>query len=434
MLVLGLVLATTTSIFLIENRPALVQNAPTATTPIANYFTGSLLNVPTYITQPYFEAARDGCPIVDRPVCGVDGKTYQNECFQKVAGVVKAYEGWCIGSNEKKPDAPTLAANPFAEVEETGFLRFGTPTTGSCPCNDTYYPVCSNRGITYANLCRAKCFGEYAVQVGACNNFYYKPVPNLTCKCTYSQERVCATDGATYENSCVMLCAGAIFKALDFCEHPCKCEFIYKPVCGIDGRNYINECDLKCKKIQRAFAGRCETQPLQKCLHCLGDISPVCGQDGVTYDNICYLKCSGKDIQYQGKCLPASPDGLCICPKIFLPVCGKDHKTYDNECSARCVNKEIKHTGACIHRPRRHHHHHSKSDCSESDKPKWTPKAEDCDKSKDDKLFAAFMKARADKQRREGDKKDKSSKWNRQPIRFVSNKDAKKVIIVGSSN
>ena len=338
MLILGLVFAATNSLFI---------NGQYEGTPIADYINGALINFPTFLTQPYYLTAKAGCPIVDRPICGVDGKSYQNECFLKLAGIARAYDGWCIGTTIPNGAVPAQEIDPLAENEDTGFLRFGTPTKGSCPCNDRYYPVCSNKGVTYANLCRAKCNGDTAVHVGQCYNFYYKPILNLTCKCTFVKDRVCGSDGVSYENNCVMACAGATFSALQVCEGPCKCPFIFKPVCGVDGRNYVNDCELRCNKVQRAFEGRCESGPVQKCIYCIGDLSPVCGKDGKTYDNICYLKCNKIDFSSNGACLPLKPDGACICPKIFLPVCSTDAQTFDNECNARCNNKQIAYNGAC---------------------------------------------------------------------------------------
>jgi hypothetical protein len=144
-----------------------------------------------------------------------------------------------------------------------------------------------------------------------------------------------------------MECDKAVFQATDKCETPCKCNFLYKPVCGVDGRNYLNECELNCKKIQKAFDGRCDSGPVQKCIYCIGDLSKVCGKDNKTYDNLCYLKCNKVDFNYNGSCLPPTPQGVCVCPKVYLPVCSADNQTYDNECLARCATKSIAYNGPC---------------------------------------------------------------------------------------
>lgn len=318
---------------------------------IADYQQGALLNFPAFVTQPYYLAAKSSCPIIDRPVCGQDGKTYQNECFLDLAKVQKAYEGWCLGSSNTQPPAP-INQDPFAEIQEYGFERWGTPAPGICPCNDNYYPVCGKSGTTYANLCRAKCNGDQAVHIGECGNFYYKFVPNTICKCPFTLDKVCATNGVTYENPCVMGCDRASFSAVSVCSRPCDCHFLYKPVCGADGRNYLNACEIKCAMVIQAFEGRCENIANQKCLYCLGDISPICGQDGKTYNNICFMKCNKAEFKYQGKCLPPSPTGACVCPQIYLPVCAKG-VTYPNECLARCANATISFNGVCPKRKSR---------------------------------------------------------------------------------
>ena len=333
---------------LIASATAMFINGHFEGVPIADYRVGALVNVPRFTTQPYYLAAQAGCPIVDRPACGVDGKTYQNECFMKLAGVAKAYDGWCLGSNTPATTPPAQPVDPLAENETSGFLRFGTPTNPeTCPCNNNYYPVCGSNGVTYANLCRAKCNGATGVQFGPCYNFYYNHTPNKVCKCTDRQDVVCATDGNSYENGCVMTCAGATFFGTKTCESSCNCQFLYKPVCGVDGRNYINDCELRCSKVKKAFDGRCDNGPLQKCIYCIGDFSPVCGSDGKTYDNICYMKCNKADLVRQGACLPPSPAGTCVCSKIYLPVCSADNVTYDNECSAKCAGKNIAYNGNC---------------------------------------------------------------------------------------
>jgi hypothetical protein len=313
---------------------------------IVDYYRGRL-SQPIGQIATYAQVSATGCPIFDKPVCGSDLKTYQNECFLLANGVKKAYEGWCITTFVKPNSGPAAVVGPFDETPDRGFT--GEPSFGGvCPCNTAFYPVCASNGLTYSNLCFAKCLGATAIAVGPCFSFNYVPVPNLQCTIdTTDTQTVCGKDGVSYYNAGVMKCFGVAFNGLEKCAANCNCGFIYKPVCGVDGRSYWNACELSCKNVQKAFDGKCEDNLNSQCISCVGTVSKVCGVDGLTYDNECYLKCNRVNKAYEGTCLPPKPNGVCVCAKIYLPVCGNDNVTYDNECEAGCAKREVQYAGKC---------------------------------------------------------------------------------------
>lgn len=342
-------------------------------------FTTLLLAAAMLHSQPMNGASlpnQADCPILDRPVCGADGRSYQNDCLMIKAGVKKAYEGWCVAATPNVSIAIPLSATEsrpdltvFVADEKNGFVPQGRPYTG-CACDYTFNPVCGENGVTYANFCRASCKNIKPVHYGQCGAISYDYDGRNTCQCDFNTSPTCGTNGITYENSCVSRCFNASTDFNGYCNLPCNCRFFFKPVCGENGRNYVNQCLLDCAQVNKFNDGLCANDT--KCGKCFGQIKKVCGKDGKTYDNDCYLDCAGVKKQYDGYCVERWSNSLydpftgtyggyslgtttdlpnelnkCFCQKNYLPVCGKNNVTYANECELNCSGVTKAKNGAC---------------------------------------------------------------------------------------
>ena len=330
------------------------------------------LMAPTMILTYMKTGFNGSCPIQDEEVCGTNNVTYQNECFMHQAGMMKAYDGWCInGQNPSTPASnnPTNVIPPsshFTPISgspppprqhhieqatggsqllitqwwrnpDNGYLEVGENYVG-CPCNDSLLPVCGSNGMTYSNMCRAECANIKAVKYGECGDYNYVWPGPSSCLCSFeidTRNAVCGVNNRTYESKCVAKCVNTPIRGGGFCKNKCNCDHYFKPVCGRDGATYDNACKLDCLNIGQLHEGICSKESVDICYFCKGDIQKVCGIDGKTYDNECYLKCRGSSKQSNGPC-PRKKGDKCHCPDVDLPVCGIDEVTYKNACELEC--------------------------------------------------------------------------------------------------
>jgi len=93
-------------------------------------------------------------------------------------------------------------------------------------------------------------------------NVKKKTVGETPCKCPSEFAPVCTDDGITYNNVCEAKCAkGQNVKFYSTCNATCsqesKCPCYYNPVCGTDGVTYENSCHAKLNGVAVSVSGEC---------------------------------------------------------------------------------------------------------------------------------------------------------------------------------
>lgn len=115
-------------------------------------------------------------PVVCRtggdPICGCDGKTYENECTAILAGVSVNYKGEC--KQECSPSNATLCGRGKFCRYEVGSCR-NLMREGLCEfiptvCRLVSDPVCGCDGKTYTNQCEADRAQVQISSLGACRS------------------------------------------------------------------------------------------------------------------------------------------------------------------------------------------------------------------------------------------------------------------------
>ncbi|CAH2044138.1 unnamed protein product, partial [Iphiclides podalirius] len=194
----------------------------------------------------YFSVARALPPCVctreRRPVCGSDGRTYNNRCLLDCA----------------------RSTDPSIRMVSGGSCETRAPA--NCICTFEFNPVCGTDGETYPNQCSLSCRqaqqpGLAVRNKGPCGTGRQMD----SCVCTRLLRPVCGTDGVTYPNPCMLNCARE--------SNP----------------------DLQVLRAEPCDELKSETPKKQLCA-CARNLEPVCASNGVTYSNRCMMKCAGNQL------------------------------------------------------------------------------------------------------------------------------------------
>ncbi|KAF0983063.1 hypothetical protein FDP41_011041 [Naegleria fowleri] len=116
----------------------------------------------------------------------------------------------CIWNKCRNVKCKTDLKCPPGQVPKLRSRKSCCPTCSRCECGSSFNPVCTREGVIVFNLCTAKCLGLEVVHEGECTTREIQKILKICPPCEQCKNKkrrpVCGVDGVTYPNICVAKC------------------------------------------------------------------------------------------------------------------------------------------------------------------------------------------------------------------------------------
>ncbi|KAG2378795.1 hypothetical protein C9374_007943 [Naegleria lovaniensis] len=116
----------------------------------------------------------------------------------------------CIWKKCRNVKCKTDLKCPPGQLPKLRSRKSCCPTCARCECGSSFNPVCTREGVTVFNLCTAQCLGLEVVHEGSCTSKEIQKILKICPPCEQCKNKkrrpVCGVDGVTYPNICVAKC------------------------------------------------------------------------------------------------------------------------------------------------------------------------------------------------------------------------------------